>query len=94
MQRKVLNKQIHSSIISCFLILLLWKDVGTSPSLTLSQLEGATQLGHAVAAADPVVSIIFSLNTTEKKHNKGTRPAMTADVGSGSAVCKDSRGRG
>lgn len=69
MQCEVSNKQIHSSISSCFLILLLWKAVGTS-SLTLSQLEGDTQLGHAVAAADPVVSIIFSLNTTEKKHKK------------------------
>lgn len=70
MQCEVSKKQIHSSIGSCFLILLLWKAVGTSPSLTLSQLEGDTQLGHAVAAADPVVSIIFSLNTTEKKHKK------------------------
>lgn len=69
MQCEVSNKQIHSSISSCFLILLLWKAVGTS-SLTLSQLEGDTQLGHAVAAADPLVSIIFSLNTTEKKHKK------------------------
>lgn len=69
MQCEVSNKQIHSSISSCFLILLLWKAVGTS-SLTLSQLEGDTQLGHAVAAADTVVSIIFSLNTTEKKHKK------------------------